>query len=203
MLKAEREELLKNIDENNISIKPEKYIEKCRKIENELKRYELLNESDRETRIYSEIIIFQKEIMEAFEKKIDNANDKEEIVEILYELRYYKLIPFQDGNSIGTNKELLNDFEHIERKIINKAIEMKVLTEVSKDRNINYYILKNIFELRIISLEDINFKIQKEKENLFLQFLDEKTNDERIKIERNLKKKDLNVRLNKKIKLFI
>lgn len=203
MLKAEREELLKNIDENNISIKPEKYIEKCRKIENELKRYELLNESDIEARIYSEIIIFQKEIMEAFEKKIDNANDKEEIVEILYELRYYKLIPFQDGNSIGTNKELLNDFEHIERKIINKAIEMKVLTEVSKDKNINYYILKNIFELRIISLEDINFKIQKEKENLFLQFLDEKTNDERIKIERNLKKKDLNVRLNKKIKLFV
>lgn len=203
MLKREREELLKQIEDNNKSMRPEIYIEKHKKLKKELDFYSLLEIKDLEKEIISKIVEFQKHIIKIFEMKIDKAQDKEDLIEILYELRYYSLIPIENARNIGEYVELNKDIEKVEKQIINKAISLKVITEIAKTEEYNFEILKNIFTLKIIKLEDINLKIQKEKDNFFIQFFDEKVNDERIKIEGNINKKELKVKLNKKIKIFL
>ena len=58
--------------------------------------------------------------------------------------------------------------------------------------------------MRTITLEDLNIKITKEKEGDFVQFFDENTSEKKIKLSNieNITKKDLEIKLNKKIKIF-
>lgn len=203
MLKQEREVLLKKIEENNKSMRPEVYIEKNKKLKEKLEFYNLLEVKELEKEIISVIIELQKYIIKVFKIKIENAQDEEELIEILYELRYYTLIPIDDGKNVGESEALKKYIEEIEKQVIDKAISLKVITEVAKTKENNFEILRNIFTLKIIRLEDINFKIQKEKNDFFIQFFDNKINDEKIKIEESINKKDLNIKLNKKTKIFL
>ena len=202
MLKEEREELLNKISENNDLMKPEKYMEKRKSIDNELKYYKLLETENVEKEIMKKIILLQKYILTIIEIKIDKAKDKEELIEILYELRYYNLIPIQEGKRVIELDSLVIDIENVEKKAINKAINLKVMNQISKEESLNFYILQNIFNLKIIKLEDISLKLLKEKENYFIQFFDGETIDEKRKIEKRINKKDLKTRINKKMRVF-
>ena len=85
---------------------------------------------------------------------------------------------------------------------IAKAYELKSLKELYKDRTQNIKVLKYIFNLKIIKLEDVGYKILKEKDDYYIQFFDDDVIDEKIKLDTQINKKDLKIRLNKKIKLF-
>ena len=68
-----------------------------------------------------------------------------------------------------------------------------------------YDIIKNVFETRIISLEDLYIKIVKENEKYYIQLFDENIFEEKVEIgnieEINLN--DINAKLNKSTKVFI
>ena len=70
---------------------------------------------------------------------------------------------------------------------------------------LNYDIIKNVFETRIISLEDLYIKIVKENKKYYIQLFDENIFEEKVEIgnieEINLN--DINVKLNKSTKVFI
>lgn len=75
---------------------------------------------------------------------------------------------------------------------------------ISKSDEIDYDLLNFIFNIRVIRLEDLYIKVIKEKEKYYIQLFDEDIFEEKIEIENmgNLDKKDLEVKLNKKIKIF-
>lgn len=81
---------------------------------------------------------------------------------------------------------------------------MKVIDKLSKNAEIDYDLLKIIFNIRVISLEDLYIRIIKEKEKYYIQLFDEDIFEEKIEIENmgNLDKKDLEIKLNRKIKIF-
>ena len=69
---------------------------------------------------------------------------------------------------------------------------------------INYELLKNLFRVRSINLEEISVKVLKEKDKFFVQIFDENSLEEKyeLKNSQNISKRDLEVRLNKKVKIF-
>ena len=81
---------------------------------------------------------------------------------------------------------------------------MKVTEQFAKKDEIHYELMKNIFDIRVISLEDLYIKVIKEKEKYYIQLFDENIFEEKIEIQdsENLSKKDLEIRLNKKVKIF-
>ena len=85
--------------------------------------------------------------------------------------------------------------------MILKAQEFKIINKISKDEEIDFEILKNIFTTRIINLEELNIKITKEKSKYYIQLFDENIIEETIENE-NIEKEALEIKLNKKIKLF-
>ena len=89
-------------------------------------------------------------------------------------------------------------------QLIKKAHELKVIDYFSNEEEIDYKILKNIFLVRVINLESVYIKITKEKENYYIQLFDENAFEEKIKLEglENINKKNLNFKINKKIKIF-
>ena len=88
--------------------------------------------------------------------------------------------------------------------LIDKAHEYKVINILSNNQEINFQIVKNLFTVRIIKLEDIILKITKEKEKIYVQFFDENIFEEKIEIKlpENVEKGDLEIKFNKKMKLF-
>ena len=81
---------------------------------------------------------------------------------------------------------------------------MKVTEQFAKKDEIHYELMKNIFDIRVISLEDLYIKVIKEKEKYYIQLFDENIFEEKIEIQdsENITKKDLEIRLNKKVKIF-
>ena len=138
------------------------------------------------------------------ENKIKKAETKQEIIKLIYEFRYYCLLPFNQQKTINGVKELEKKIENVERKLITKAHEIKAIELFSKNEEIDYQILKLIFEVRVICLEDLNVKIIKEKNKYYMQLFDENVFEEKIEIKNaeNINKNDLEIKLNKKVKIF-
>ena len=92
----------------------------------------------------------------------------------------------------------------MQKLIIQKACDEKVLTRFSEDDDMNYKILKNIFNSKIITLENmiIILKYSKDKTLLSVEIYDGTIidNNEEIKIDQ---KTELSVKLKKKIKVFM
>lgn len=88
--------------------------------------------------------------------------------------------------------------------MLQKAHKLKVLERLSKNEDIDYELLRNLFSIRSINLEEISVRVTKEKEKYFIQLLDENSIEEKyeLKNSENIRYKDLEIRLNKKVKIF-
>ena len=73
---------------------------------------------------------------------------------------------------------------------------------ILENEKLNLAIFNHIFATKIISLEDISYKIAKTKQVWYVQFFDEGITDETFKIDLDLKTEDIKIKLNKKVKLF-
>ena len=115
------------------------------------------------------------------------------------------MIPIDENDKILESKDLKNRLKKVSKKLVQKSIEQKVIFNFSKNEDLNYDIIKNVFETRIISLEDLYIKIVKENKKYYIQLFDENIFEEKVEIgnieEINLN--DINVKLNKSTKVFI
>ena len=147
----------------------------------------------------------QKSFLKCFILKIEQAQTKQEILKLLYDFRYYCLLPYQVDRNMIEEKSLEKIIQEVGMILFQKAQNNKVMEPILKNKEVEYSILKNVFTIRIISLENLNIKISKEKDKFFLQLFDEDIFEEKLELPQlvDLNKKELQIRLNKKIKLFI
>lgn len=122
----------------------------------------------------------------------------------MYEFRYYLMLPYNYEKMIYETEELSEELETTTTKILAKAHKLKVIERLSKNEDINYELLKNLFIVRSINLEEISVKVLKEKDKFFVQIFDENSLEEKyeLKNSQNISKKNLEIRLNRKVKIF-
>ena len=122
----------------------------------------------------------------------------------MYELRYYLMLPYNYEKMIYETEELSEELETTTKKILAKAHKLKVIERLSKNEDINYELLKNLFIVRSINLEEIFVKVLKEKDKFFVQIFDENSLEEKyeLKNSQNISKRNLEIRLNRKVKIF-
>ena len=194
ILLEEKKELFLELDKLNNLSNPKKFVEYKEEITNKVKLLSYLDIENMGKELEKSIEEIQKYFLQCFMKKIERVKTKQEIINLIYEFRYYMLIPKK--NNI--------EFEEVIKEIIDKAIDLKAIIKISENKEIEYNIIKNIFEVRVIKIENIEMKITKEKEKYYLQIFDEKMFEEKIEIlEKNkIKKEDLLIKANKKIKIF-
>lgn len=204
MMIKEREEKIEELEKLNELMNPKKFIKYKKEYEEKSKYLKIAKTKEIQKEIEKNIKEFQKEFLKCLASKIDKIETKQDCLDIIYNFRYYNLLPYNKEINIYEVDEIKKEIKEIQKKIILKANELKVIVQVSKNENINYEILKNIFQVRTLTLEDLNFKLIKEKEGDFAQFFDENTSENKIKLANieNMTKKDLEVKLNKKIKVF-
>ncbi len=187
-LKKERKDLLKKINECNTLIKPKEYIKKIENLEYKFEFLEQIN-NDKLIELCQTFLMGLNQII----KKTEN---KKELIELIYKLRYYRYIPYK-GEFLKDVKELKISFYKTMKLLISKACKLKVLEIISEDEKENFIILKMLFNTQVIDLQNINVELKYQNDILYLQYYDGKILES--KIEANFK----NIKIKKKTKIFI
>lgn len=199
MMSEERDKNFIEIEELNNLINPQNFVKYKKEIEDKYNFLKILDSEDIEKELNKYKIKFQKIFLDLLKSNINKSETKQEIIKIIYDFRYYLLLPYDYEKSIKDIESLEKQIDDIGRFLLEKAIELKAIQEISEDKENNYEILKNIFNVRIIKLEDAYLKITKEKGKYFVQIFDENVFEEKIQIS---KPKNLKIKLNKKISIW-
>ena len=204
-LEKERKNCIKQIQDINYSIEPEGFVNLKTQIESKVKFFKNIQINEEgETQVDRLFIPLQKAFLYCFREKVKKAETKKEIIEYIYEFRYYLRLPIGKKEQymwIFEKKELTKIIQNIEKLILKKAIQLKAINNFSEDEKLNYNILKNIFTSKIITLEKMNILLRYEKQILYIEIYDENIHE--ITVENKIKEKtELNVKLKKKIKVF-
>ena len=204
MMADEREEKIEKIEKLNILLNPHNFVEYKKELEAKEKYLKLLNTKDLQNAIDHIIIRIQKVFLLCYQTKIKKVETKSELMKLIYEFRYYCLLPFDDKRSIGQMEEIKAQMKKVEILLLKKAQELKLIDVFCNEKEIDYQILKNIFYVRVINLEDLYIKLIKENDKYYVQLFDENVFEEKreIKGTDSLNKRDLTVKMNKKVKIF-
>ena len=204
LMEEEREERLKKIEELNELLNPQKYMEYRKKLEEKEACLRLVDTKNLEDEIENLLKLLQIAFLKCYKTKIEKVDTKQDLIKLIYEFRYYCLLPFNIDKNVLELEDIREEIEGVQKDLIDKAHEIKVLDIISKDKEFEYQILKEIFKVRVIDLENISIKITKEKDKFFIQIFDEEIFEEKIEISNmvNLDKKDLEIKFGKKIKIF-
>ena len=199
MMEEERDRYFIELEKLNKLLNPQNFIRYKKEIEDKYNYLKVLDSEDMEKEIDKYKIRLQKLFLSMIKISIERAETKQEIEKIIYNFRYYLLLPYDYENDIQNIEKLQGQIEEVRKIVIDKAIELKVIQRISAEKENNYEILKNIFSVRIIKLEDAYLKITKEKDKYFVQIFDENVFEEKIEIS---KPKDLEIKLNKKVAIW-
>ena len=91
---------------------------------------------------------------------------------------------------------LLNQLRIALKLIIKKSQEFKVWDNFTENQELTYKILKEIFDIKIIYLQNIVFQCKYEDKVLYVEIYDDTVIENTLKIEID------NVKIKKKFKLF-
>lgn len=204
MMAEERAEKIEKIEKLNDILNPQKFIKFKNELEDREKYLKLIETENLQQDIEKLVLQVQKIFLQCYLVKIKKAETKQDITKLIYEFRYYNLLPYNQQKQINQVEELKNDLEEIEKMLIQKANKLKVIESFAKVEELNYKIIKNIFDTRSIDLEQIYIKLIKEKEKYFVQVFDDNAFEEKSMLDRveNINKEDLEIKINKKIKVF-
>ncbi len=204
MMAEEREEKLNKLEKVNRLLNPQNFVKLKKELEIKGYYLKLLDIPNLEEEISETVIELQKIFLMAYQTKIKTVNTKQELMKLIYEFRYYCLLPVNDRKTIMEIEEIEDKIEQVQRLLIEKAHEIKLIDIFSKEKRIDYQILKNIFYVRVINLEDLYIKLIKEKDGFYIQLFDDNVFEEKIGIGsmEEINKKDLLLNGNRKVKIF-
>lgn len=201
-MQKERQKILAKINLCNKRIEPKTYLASKNKLQ---KDYMLLDgvDFDKENDIYKYIDELQELfIKDIFVNKIENSNTKEELINCLYELRYYNFLPYKNDKVIRDLEYIKQYIEKAKETLIKKLYDNKIINTLSTSEKNDIEIVKSIFDLKIIDMENIYIQIKESNDKYNISVYDEKETQEK-EFEMNLKfnSKD-KIKLNKKVRLF-
>lgn len=201
-LERERNQLLEQIQNSNKAIEPKTFVKRKEEIQKKVAFFEELGIEEKESYAdeMSAVIKLQTIFLECFSSKIHKIENKKQMMSLLYVFRYYLWIPVEETN-VKEIKPLQKDIEKIEKQLIKKACQMKVLTTISQEESFNEKVLASFLDTKIITLETIYFILKYAKEILKVEIYDDTIHEKTREIP-IVKKTELSVKLNKKIKIF-
>jgi len=179
-LEKEREEHIQEIKSINNIISPKQFIKIQEDLNNKIEILTRSLNNNNET----EIIKLCEVFLEGLAKNIEKVSNKKDLIEHIYELRYYRFLQIKN-TYLKDIIELKEKFEYTMKLLIGKACNLKVLENVCEDYKINYEILKMIFNTKIINLKDMNYECKQKNDILYLQYFDSKMYESTVEIKVN------------------
>lgn len=196
LLQKERETFEKNIDEIVYLEKNINFVKR----KNELTEFvNITTNKDEITRL---IIELQKQFLNYIDKKISKLTDRNEFIDVLYELRYYRNMLISENTYVKDCEELEKIVNRILKKLITKCCKIGYIRIFSMDIALNYEIISYAIDTKIIDLEEIKLYFEFEKEGTLIKVFDKEIFEKQGRKVLDDPKKQLEVKQKKMIKLF-
>lgn len=194
-LEKERKELLSKIQNCNKMIEPKGFVKEKEKVKTEVDFLNRINFGENQNN--EDIVQYCKEFLKCARKQIEKLEEKVDIVNWIYKIRYYLNLPFDENTCLKDIKMLNKDFKDTIKLITKKAQLYKIWDIFSEDEELTYIIINGLFGTKMINLENANILCKYEKGILYVEYYDTNL------LERNAQFERENIRIKKKIKLFI
>ncbi len=212
LLEQEKQQYIKEIEAENKLKDEKKYRDKQLQYSNEVKFYGGIIGASEKMNIM--LIRIQLEFLKCFMSLIEKAKTKDKLLELVYDFRYYCLLPVNDETKIKDIPELQDAIREVINALIDRCIDKKIIENISNTVSLCYSILKYVFTTQTINLENLSIRVIKDKEEVMdangnnrlyyitIEFFDGKEQVEsHEEIVDNLKL--LNIRLKRKTQLFL
>ena len=191
-LNRQRKKLENRIKEANNMLYVKQYMAVKSKIMKENDLLKTIEEADKKEEY---ILKIQKYFLKGITSKILLEENKKQIIDLMYILRYYEFLPYFNEKYIKDVEELKEIISKTEDILIDKLIEFKIANKISGNKEFDKNIIKKIFNMRMINLENINIEFVNNNEVIFY---DVETIEKKYAIENE----GIKLKYNKKVKLF-
>lgn len=196
LIENEREKYVKEIEEIEFILKPENFSKKRELLK---KSYEIYTSKQ----TLEEVIIeSQKNFLSFIDKKLNKMKTRDEILDVLYELRYYKFLRISKNKPIIEIEEIDNEIDKIMKKAITILCKLGAIKIISMDINLNFEIIKYALDTKIMELEKIKLYFDSDENGLIIKVFDKDIIEKQGRKKVNISKKTLEVKMKRKIKLF-
>lgn len=200
ILQNERQKCIKRIKELNELVKPLNYTQLKNELAEKIHILSVVVEN-KTLRDYS--IAFQKEALKCFYDNLNKITTKEEIIDIIYKIRYYRKIRVTENEKVEDIPILAEYIKRILKILITKGCKERVFNIFCKDIEYNYEIIEEALDTSIANYEDVDISLKLNGEVLEITVYDNEIVDKRIEIEYPISVKDLSVKQNRRIPMYV
>lgn len=202
ILTKQRKKLILSMEEENQILEPNHYVKVKQQIKKQLELLKNIEKEDTDEQKKTELINLQKLFIKCFIINIKRAKEKDIIINHIYMYRYYEYLYIEKQKQVKDEPELQKEKLELIQNLLKRAYELKVISKVFLEEEKNLEIIENILTTKIMNLENITLELIQENQILKLNIYDIDILEKSIEI-KNVDKKDLSIKPNKKTKLFI
>ncbi len=197
ILTLEKKKYLNEITQIDYILKPQNFFEVKEILEQNIKICECGGTFE------DSLINCQRQFIHFIDKKLNKMKTRDEIIDVIYEIRYYKTLKISKDTKISDIKQLNSDIDKVLKKAITMLCKIGAINIISMDIDLNFEIIKYAIDTKIIDLEKIKLYFEKEDENnLIIKVFDKETIEKQGRKKISVENKTLAVKQKKKIKLF-
>lgn len=199
ILEEEREELLQKIKESNDLIDPKKYVVRKTKVEND---YNFFKDLKIDGVDHAKLINLCKYVLKSFKIRVEEAQTREELLKLVYEVRYFRFIHWDEDKTLKEINNLSISFYKVMIKLIKKLINFKWADTICTIPKANLKAIIKLFDSKIIDLDNLIVETEYINNEIKVKYYDTNVleNEFIIELKENIDIKKL--KLKKKIKVF-
>ena len=203
MLSQERRNLIEKMQKSTSLMNPKNYVTNKRRIENKYEKINEVLESLEKKDINTCIIELQQQFLKCMEVKVNNTNNKKELVDLMYFIRYYLYLPIDEQRTIKDLDKLRMQINKIQEILIVKCVNLKIINIISLDNEINSKILKKVISSRTVDMENLEIEVKPKYNKLRVNMYEGEELENSFEIETEGAAEKVNIKTDKKFKLFI
>ena len=193
---TERERLFEQINEISYLLISSNYQKKKSVLKENLEPYKSKDD------VLTTLVDLQKEFLNFVEKRLSKMNTRDEIIDVLYELRYYRQLRIDKNYIVCEIEDLEKLIDKIMKKAITMLCKMGAMKIISMDINLNFEIIKYALTTKIIELENIRISIDIEDDSIIIRVFDKDVIEKQGRKQLEVSKETFEIKSKRKIKLF-
>ena len=200
ILQKEKNDCFRRMEQLNELVRPLNYANLNSELSEKIRIMSVVDEN-KNIRDYK--IAFLKDAIKCLSYNIEKMSSKEEIIDIIYKIRYFRKIRVTEEEKVEDIPQLFNDISQILKYTITKGCKEKVFNIFCKNIEYNYQIIDVALNTAISNYEDIDIALKIEDGFLRVTVYDNEVIDKQEELRFTLTSKDLSIRQNKLVPMYV
>ncbi len=188
------------INELNDMVKPIAFNTLKKDLKEKIEILSILEQKEA-TRTYE--ILFLQEVLKCFSTILEKIKLKEELLEIIYKMRYFRMMRITQDEKAEDIHILNNYIRRILEFTVTKACREKAFNIFCKDVRMNFLIIERALDTTIANYEDVDISLRIRDDGLEVTVYDNEVIEKQELITCIISSKDLNVKQKKHIPMYV